>query len=98
MFLWQAYNNILPTKENLCKRKTTSDLLCPIYGTEMETVGHILWSCPSARDVWMECSTKTHKFASDEDAFYNILDKLIRRLEDEEIELVVCVAQQIWLR
>lgn len=42
IFLWQACNNILPTKENLFMRKTTTDPLCPICRLEVETIGHAL--------------------------------------------------------
>jgi hypothetical protein len=53
-FLWKACNNILATKANLHKRGITINTLCPIYGLQPETVGHILWSYPSTRDVWLD--------------------------------------------
>jgi hypothetical protein len=31
-FLWKACHEILPTKANLCRRKVTTDALCPICG------------------------------------------------------------------
>jgi hypothetical protein len=37
LFLWQACNNVLPPKENLFKRKITSDPLCPVCLLEVET-------------------------------------------------------------
>jgi hypothetical protein len=40
LFLWRAYNNILPTKENLRRRKIVSDPFCPLCGREVETSGH----------------------------------------------------------
>jgi hypothetical protein len=51
-FLWRACNNILPTKENLCRRKIIMDSLCMFCGMEVESGFHILWQCPSAMDVW----------------------------------------------
>jgi hypothetical protein len=51
-FMWRACQSILPTKDNLVKRKIIQDPLCPICGLEPETSFHILWDCPSARDVW----------------------------------------------
>jgi ribosomal protein L37AE/L43A len=30
--------------------------LCPICGLEAKTVGHIIWSCPSSKDVLAECA------------------------------------------
>ena len=55
LFLWKACNNILPTKANLFKRGVTQDDKCPICNLEMESVGHSLWSCQAANDVWLEC-------------------------------------------
>jgi hypothetical protein len=50
--MWRACQNILPTKDNLVKRKIIQDPFCPICGLEQEISFHILWDCPSARDVW----------------------------------------------
>jgi hypothetical protein len=54
-FLWQACNDILPTRANLHKKGIVSDSLCPICGRDGETVAHILWTCPSVVYVWTEC-------------------------------------------
>jgi hypothetical protein len=35
--MWRACQNILPTKDNLVKRKIIQDPLCPICGLEPET-------------------------------------------------------------
>jgi hypothetical protein len=56
LFMRQACNNILPTNENLLKRKILTDALCPICKSEIESVGHALWIWPAAQDVWHECS------------------------------------------
>jgi hypothetical protein len=98
MFMWQACSNILPTRENLFKRKVTTNSLCPICQTEVESVGHALWSCQAATDVWLACLKRIQKTTCDEDVFLNIFEKLLGRLEEDEINLVACVARQIWLR
>ena len=98
LFLWQACNNVLPTKENLFKRKITDDPLCTVCLMEVETAGHALWSCTAARDVWVEMSTKTQKNISEENEFSYILLRLLDRLEESEFEKVACIAQEIWLR
>jgi hypothetical protein len=51
-FIWRACNDSLPTRENLAKRKVITDSICPFCEQEMETCCHILWQCPSAKDVW----------------------------------------------
>lgn len=70
MFMWQACSNILPTRENLFKRKVMIDSLCPICQIEVESVGHALWSCPDATDVWLACLKRIQKTTSDEDVFF----------------------------
>jgi hypothetical protein len=97
-FLWKACNNILPTKENLYKKRITEDSLCPVCKSEIETVGHILWSCESSKDVWAECGRSIQKCHSAEEGFPDILEKLVDRLSEEEMQLAVGVARQIWLR
>lgn len=98
LFLWQACNNILPTNENLFKRRITTDPLCPICQMEVETVGHVLWSCPAARDVWMEGNIRFQKSCSEEDNFSSIILRLRERLTEEDFDLMACLARQIWLR
>jgi hypothetical protein len=51
VFLWKACNNLLPTKENLFKKRVVKDPLCPICGVEVENICHMLWRCPSSCDV-----------------------------------------------
>jgi ribonuclease HI len=97
-FLWQACTNILPTKELLFKRHITADPLCPICGLVTETISHILWSCPSAKDVWMECSPKVHKCTSDAVDFIHVLENMMERVDADQMHLFVTVARQLWLR
>jgi hypothetical protein len=98
-FLWQACNEILPTRANLQKRGIITDLLlCPICGRSGETVAHILWNCPSAVDVWTECMKSIHKCSSADDSFLNIWMMLSRRLDAHEMQFVAVVARLIWLR
>jgi hypothetical protein len=52
LFIWRAYQNILPKRVNLFQRKVVDDCSCPCCGTEEETIIHAVWSCPVAQDVW----------------------------------------------
>jgi hypothetical protein len=82
----------------LFKKRITDDPLCPICGLEVEMVGHILWSCAAARDVWSECKACIQKCCSEEVDFRIVLMKLMDKLEVKDFELVVVIARQIWLR
>jgi hypothetical protein len=98
IFLWKACADILPTKQKLFHTNVTNDPLCPICQLETETVGHILWHCPSAQDVWMECDRRFHKCSFQSPDFLGIMDQLIARLDADDIPVVVNVARQIWFR
>jgi len=70
VFMWKACHNILPTKENLFKRRVVDNKLCPCCEREEETTLHALWGCPSAQDVWgceasyfNKCHTVVKNFA-----------------------------------
>jgi hypothetical protein len=97
-FLWKAYNDILPTKEKLHKRGITADASCPVCGLEKETVSHILWSCESAKDLWSECCRVIQKCSSIEVGFSSLFEILLEKLNEEEMQLMVGVARQIWLK
>lgn len=53
VFMWHACTNLLPTKQTLLKRNDVVDPNCPICLREDETLGHVLWYCPAASDVWI---------------------------------------------
>jgi hypothetical protein len=50
-FLWCASHDILPTKGNLWRWTITTDFSCPLCGLAEETAFHVLWQCPSTKDV-----------------------------------------------
>jgi hypothetical protein len=97
-FLWQACNEILPTRANLHRKKIISDPLCPLCGRESETAGHVLWTCVVAQDVWAECLKSIHKCVASTETFVNILEVLRSRLAEEQLKLVVVIARLLWLR
>jgi hypothetical protein len=90
-----ACSDILPTKDKLFKKHITLDPLGPICYLEVESIGHTLWSYPSAQDVWAECSTKIQKSLSVATNFMSIMDRMLERCLVEEVQLAVLVARQI---
>ena len=60
-FLWRACSNILPTRDNLCKKKVQLDPLYVVCHQQSETVRHILWKFPFARNVWALVRGKIQK-------------------------------------
>nr|POE48158.1 putative ribonuclease h protein [Quercus suber] len=50
-FLWKACANLLPTKENLMKRRILQDSVCQRCLNGLEDVVHSLWSCDDLREI-----------------------------------------------
>ena len=52
MFLWRALSNAISVGELLVKRGIKMDPCCQACGFQGESINHILFTCPIARQVW----------------------------------------------
>jgi hypothetical protein len=95
-FWWKTYNNMLPTKENFFKRCSVQDPLCPLRGTCLESMGHILWSCPSLVKSSRN-NRSIQKLALMERDGLCLVEQLIGKLDERDLEVAVTVAYRIWL-
>jgi hypothetical protein len=98
MFLWKACHNLLPTKENHFHRRVVSDQLCPICTIEVESMLHILWTCPPATDVWCSGPKSLQKSRGGGTNFSPVLEALLQRCGSEDFELWAVISRKIWLR
>lgn len=73
------------------------DPLCPLCGVLSESTGHILWDCASSTAVWMECNKTIQKLSIAEDDGLCLFEKLMEKLDDDDLILVSCLARRIWL-
>jgi hypothetical protein len=79
---------LLPTKENLFRKRIVQDPLCPICELDVKNTSHILWRCPSSNDVWGDCFfsfKKQNALADRGDAFLHTLSELLEKLEKKEV-------------
>ncbi|KAG6632093.1 hypothetical protein I3843_13G119000 [Carya illinoinensis] len=97
-FLWKSVSNLLPTKENLFKKKILDSPLCPVCNVENETLLHGLWECPAVRDVWGERDSPVSKWGNIFDNFADLWADLCCRLEVRNHDLVAVVCYRIWQR
>jgi hypothetical protein len=98
MLFWKACSNMLPTKDNLFQRGIVEYPLYSICGIAPETIGHIVWSCTTAHDVWTKNSRMLQTCSNDKEAFLQIFGKLCERLDDIGLQRFVFVTCQIWFR
>jgi hypothetical protein len=85
-FIWRACQNILPTRDNLHKRRIILDPLCPVCGLEAETGFHILWQCPSAMDAWTLGAAKFQKCSFSRHDFMQLTEYFFDRCDLEELK------------
>lgn len=51
IFVWRAAKNLLPTAENLWRRKIVQEPICQMCKTKSEDVFHALMECNVARKI-----------------------------------------------
>lgn len=98
VFIWQACKDTLPTLKNLASKKVSKTTLCPICGLVEGIVGHTLWLCPTAQDVWCQTLVKFQKISSNSSFFADIWKQLIEKLNCMEHNEVVYILKYIWFR
>ncbi|XP_041007557.1 uncharacterized protein LOC121252140 [Juglans microcarpa x Juglans regia] len=91
LFLWKAGNNLLPTKENLFKRKVVEDKRCPVCSAETETIMHALWVYPATNDIWAEVRGCVQKWGRIEEEFLLLWGKLMGRLSMKKLEDMIAL-------
>ena len=64
IFAWRVCQDILPTSENLARRKIIDDNTCGLCRQGAESVLHILWECGVAQDVWASSNIGLQKRAT----------------------------------
>ena len=60
-FLWRARSNILPSHNNLHRKKLQVEPLCVVCHQHRENVCHALCECPLAYNLWGLVSGKVQK-------------------------------------
>jgi hypothetical protein len=91
-FLWRACHRLLPTKDNLAKRKIVLDPLCSICLNEVETPFHVLWACPSAEDVWGVGNRIFQKIVIEKGDFFHVVEAVLVKGTKEEAVVFAWIA------
>jgi ribonuclease HI len=59
---------------------------------------HILWECPSARDVWCMGSINIQKSSISSKDFLGVVEDMFRRCRMDELTQFAGIARRVWLR
>ena len=95
-FMWRACADILPTRDNLCRRRVDVDRNCEFCRQRPETGAHLLWECPFTRNSWSLSSGKVQKCRNDVWDFFQLFRVLEEKLTMKELEQWATTTWAIW--
>ncbi|XP_042964613.1 uncharacterized protein LOC122298827 [Carya illinoinensis] len=98
LFIWKACNNILPTTQNLFRKRIVEEPNCPICLHHVESIENAIWKCESMRDVWGLCSMKLQKRSLQNQSFRELVINLMKEVNDEVLIEMAVVAWRLWKR
>ena len=96
VFGWRACHNILPTRDNLVRRKILEDdgrILCSRMA---ETGIHALWECVGVKDVWSSSMIRLQKCDQGQQDVLQLFQELMERLSTAKFELFLVQSWLIW--
>ncbi|GKV08912.1 hypothetical protein SLEP1_g20481 [Rubroshorea leprosula] len=96
LLIWQAYRGVLPTKDNLHRRRVETDLLCPVCGLEPESILHCFVYCLAARATWLGSPLSLRVSELHVDNFAAFIDGMIPILGREQLEMLCILCWKIW--
>ena len=75
-FVWRACSNCLPTRDNLHRKRIGIEATCKLYRQHPETISHLLWECPFARNVWALFKGRTQKCSNEASDFFLLFKQM----------------------
>ncbi|XP_075640630.1 uncharacterized protein LOC142612416 [Castanea sativa] len=94
-FMWKACKNILPTKCRLKSKGIGLGTCCDLCGNN-ETLGHILWGCTAAAEVWSATNLKLPSLPEPHLDFLNIMWEIRERWPVVDWELFAITMWSLW--
>ena len=95
-FLWRACSGCLPTRENLHKKRVRVDEKCEVCCHHFETICHVLWECPFARNIWSLFRGTLQKCSNETEDFFLLFIMLQRKLDQRDLERWAITTWSIW--
>lgn len=94
-FLWRATTNVLPTYDNLIRRRVEVMPICSLCNHQNETVLHALVDRAFARTCWLFSSLG---FVGHCSSFLNWLDQVFTHSSKETCNLIAMICWKLWMR
>ena len=69
---------------------------CEICCQKPKSIGHLLWKCPLARNVWALCRGKIQKCLNVEQDFFALFRMMANRFTQMELERWAMISWALW--
>ena len=93
-FLWRAATNVLPTADNLVRRRVDIMPTCSLCHACNETVTHALLECGFAKSCWMSSAVG---FLGHYSSFLDWLESIFSTYSRENCQLAAMICWRIWI-
>ena len=96
IFMWRESNNLLPSTENLWKRKVLLAPTCQRCRKSIESISHALLECKAAKSIWLQSPFTVPSFKHHSQDIFSILQGMAKELRKADLELMVALCWAIW--
>ncbi|KAH9688162.1 reverse transcriptase domain-containing protein [Citrus sinensis] len=96
IFMWRASNNLLPSAENLWKRKVVEEPTCKRCKLSVETISHALLECKAARKIWLQSPFSDPRLEANSQDIFSTLQHMAKELRKSDLELMVALCWSAW--
>ena len=96
IFMWRASNNLLPSTENLWKRKVVEEPTCKRCKISVETISHALLECKAARKIWLQSPFSAPSLEVNSQDIFSTLQNMAKELRKSDLELMVALCWSAW--
>ena len=98
MFVWRAYNDALPTMDNLYREHIVPSDRCNLCQERPKDVVHALWLCKDILSAWLSLEWFHQAVPIQPVCFSELLSRFMHYQDEYRAEIFVIIAWSIWNR
>ena len=96
MFVWRAYNDALPTMDNLYRQHIVPSDQCNLCQEHLKDVVHALWLCKDISSAWQSLEWFHQVVPVQPVCFSELLSRFMHCQDEYCAEIFVIIAWSIW--
>ncbi|KAH9792765.1 putative reverse transcriptase [Citrus sinensis] len=94
--MWRASKNLIPTAENLLKRKCLQDPICKRCCKSVETIYHALLECKTTKKIWTHAPLQPNFQNSSNQSILSIIQDMPSNMRKSDFELLISLCWVAW--